>query len=73
MLAAKIAGALAGVAAPIAFILTEDMSLPMVMIDKWTLLMIIILAVQIVAAVLNKKASEAPDEEETEEEPQAAY
>ena len=67
MLAAKIAGALAGVAAPITFFLTEDMSLPMVMIDKWTVLMLIMLAVQVVAAVFNKKASELDDDEEEAE------
>jgi len=67
MLAAKIAGAIAGVAGPVAFILTEDITLPMIMIDKWTLLMVIILAVQIVAAILNKKASKLDDEEEEEE------
>ena len=69
MLAAKIAGALAGVAAPITFFLTEDMSLPMAMIDKWTVLMIAMLAVQVVAAVFNKKASELEDDQETAEEP----
>ena len=69
MLAAKAAGVLAGVAAPITFFLTEDMSLPMQLTDKWTLLMAVILAVQIVAAVFNKKASELDDdEEETAEE-----
>ena len=67
MLAAKIAGAVAGVLAPIVFILTEDMSLPMVLIDKWTLLMVIILAAQIAAAIFNKKASELGDDEEEEE------
>ena len=69
MLAAKIAGAVAGVAAPITFFLTEDMSLPMAMIDKWTLLMVVFLAAQIVTAVLNKKASELDDEKEEEAEP----
>ena len=64
MFAAKAAGALAAIAAPIAFILTEDMSLPMVMADRWTVLMIVILAVQIVAAALNKKASKLEDNEE---------
>ena len=64
MLAAKIAGALAGVAAPITFFLTEDMSLPMALVDKWTILMIAILAVQVVAAALNKKASKLDDDEE---------
>ncbi|MBR3376761.1 MAG: InlB B-repeat-containing protein, partial [Mogibacterium sp.] len=68
MLAAKIAGALAGVAAPITFFLTEDMSLPMAMIDKWTVLMVAMLAVQVVAAVFNKKAAETEDDQETAEE-----
>ena len=67
MLASKIAGAVAGVAAPIAFILTEDMTLPMAMTDKWTLLMAALLAAQVVAAVFNKKASELDDEEEEAE------
>ena len=67
MLAAKLVGAIAGIAAPITFILTEDMSLPMVMVDKWTILMLIMLAVQVVAAIANKKASELDDEEEEEE------
>ena len=68
MLAAKIAGALAGVAAPITFFLTEDMSGVPTLIDKWTVLMAAMLAVQVVAAVFNKKASELPDEEEGAEE-----
>ena len=66
MLASKIAGTVAGVAGPVAFILTEDMSLPMQMVDKWTLLMVVILAAQIVAAIFNKKASELDDEDEEE-------
>ena len=67
MLASKIAGAVAGVAAPITFLLTEDMSNPMALTDKWTVLMAAMLAAQVVAAVLNKKASELDDnEEETE-------
>ena len=66
MFAAKTAGILTAIAAVITFILTEDMRLPMIMIDKWTLLMVIMLAVQIVAAVLNKKAAEAEEDEEAE-------
>ena len=62
MFAAKMAGALAGIAAVITFILTEDMSLQMAMIDKYTVLMVIMLAVQILAAALNKKASEVDEE-----------
>jgi hypothetical protein len=40
----------------------------MVMIDKWTVLMLVILAVQVVAAVFNKKASELEEEYEDEDE-----
>ena len=36
---------LASAAAVIAFILTEDMRLPMVLIDKWTRIMILIMAI----------------------------
>ena len=66
MLASKIVGAVAGIASPIIFFLTEDMSLPMTLTDKWTLLMAAMLAAQVVTAVINKKASEAEDEEEPE-------
>ena len=66
MFAAKTAGILTAIAAVITFILTEDMRLPMIMIDKWTLLMVIMLAVQIITAVLNKKAAKAEEDEETE-------
>ena len=64
MLASKLTGALAGVAAPITFLMTEDMSLPMQMFDKWTLLMLVMLAVQIVAAILNKRSSKLEDDKE---------
>ena len=64
MLAAKIAGAVAGVASPITFLLTEDMSNPMALTDKWTILMLAMLAGQVVAAVLNKRASKLDEEEE---------
>ena len=57
MAAAKAAGALAAVASVITFIVTENMSGSMVLVDRWTVLMIAILAVQVVSAVLNKKAS----------------
>lgn len=68
MFAAKTAGILTAIAAVIVFILTEDMTLPMIMIDKWTLLMVIMLAVQIIAAVMNKKAAEVEEDEESETE-----
>ena len=50
----------------IAFILTEDMSNPMIMIDKWTVLMIVILAIQIVVAIFAKTRKHESQEEATE-------
>lgn len=66
MFAAKAAGILAAIASVATFLITEDMTLPMIMIDKWTALMAIMLGVQVVSAVLNKKASETDEYEETE-------
>jgi len=63
----KAAGAAAAVASIIAFILTEDMSNPMILADKWTILMAILFAGQAATAYGAKKAAE-DDSESTEEE-----
>ena len=49
-----------------AFILTENMSLPMILTDKWTLLMAVILIVQAVLMIVSrdKKTEEAAEYEE---------
>ena len=39
----------------ITFILTEDMSADMVLTDKWTLLMVVILLVDVVVGIFTKK------------------
>ncbi len=44
-----------GIGAPIVFLLTEDMSLPMAFIDKWTLLMAVIAVVQLLVMLKAKK------------------
>ena len=63
---ARIASLIPAVGAIVAFILTEDMSAQMVMVDKWTIMMVIILAIQAGVAVLaNMKKNE--DEEEASE------
>ena len=51
------------VVAVVVFILTENMRLPMVLVDRWTILMVIIGLVQIVVALLSKKKKEEPEEE----------
>ena len=66
--AGKIAGLITAAVSIVAFFLTEDMTLRMVLTDKWTIMMIIILAVQALAAAFVKKACEADEEEEDAEE-----
>jgi uncharacterized repeat protein (TIGR02543 family) len=51
-----------GIGAIIAFILTENMRNPMVFIDRWTLLMVIIALVQLVLVVFGAKKDKDPDE-----------
>ena len=56
------------IAAIVAFVLTEDMRLPMVLIDKWTPLMLILLLICWVLDVrLMRYREETPAEEDTEE------
>ena len=57
MAAAKCAGGLSAIASAITFFLTEEMSLPMALSDRYTPLMLIIFAVQVASATLNVKAS----------------
>ena len=40
------------------FLITEDTTLPMVLVDQWTLLMLIILFVQVVITILCKHKKE---------------
>ena len=51
----KLFGLIPGIGSVIAFILTEDISLPMQMVDKWTIPMALILAVQIGVAAFSRK------------------
>jgi hypothetical protein len=55
------------VGAAIIFILTEDMSNPMVLVDRWTILMAVILLIQAIVAIFAKKSEEDNDEEEMTE------
>ncbi len=62
----KIASFLIGIISIIIFVLTEDMSLPMILVDKWTILMIILFIIEIVYFYIIKIYSDE-DEEEIEE------
>ena len=60
----RVASLIPAVAAVIAFVLTENMRLPMIMVDRWTLLMVIIAVVQLIVAVLCKKKKEYEEDED---------
>ncbi|MBQ3322130.1 MAG: InlB B-repeat-containing protein [Firmicutes bacterium] len=61
---ARIASLIPAIGGIIAFILTEDMSLPMAMVDKWTVLMIVILAIQAGVGIVAKLRDDKGDEDE---------
>ena len=69
-LIARIAGIAIAAISVIAFLLTEDMSLPMVLVDKWTLLMAVIFGADILTGILSKK--DFDDEDKQEEAPAMA-
>lgn len=64
ILATKIASILVGIISVIAFILTEDMSLPMVLTDKWTFLMILLLIIEIVNIFIIRRQSKGEEDDD---------
>ena len=48
----------------ILFILTEDMTLPMELIDEWTIWMIILLVIALVLALISRKVTAGPDDQQ---------
>ena len=62
----RIASMIPAIGAIIAFILTENMSLPMAMVDKWTVLMIAILAIQAGVGLFAKLRDNEENEQENE-------
>ncbi|MBQ6621407.1 MAG: Cna B-type domain-containing protein [Mogibacterium sp.] len=67
----RLASLIPAIAGIVTFILTEDMSLPMQLVDRWTIVMVIILAVQVLVALFSKKKRE-DDEENAEAAPAQA-
>ncbi len=51
----------------VVFILTEDMRLPMILVDRWTLTMAIIFGIQVIVALVARKKKEEKDEEDLQE------
>jgi len=64
--ASKIFGILPAALSILLFLMTEDIRLPMVLVDKWTLPMIIILIISVILAYLTKNKKKEKDEEEEE-------
>jgi len=60
----KVLGLLPAVLAVMMFILTEDMSLPMVLVDKWTIPMVLIFVISVVLAGLTQNKKKDEEEEE---------
>ena len=58
-------GVITAIVSVIAFILTEDMSLPMQLTDQWTLMMVIILAVEAVLGIAARKTTRDGEEKQT--------
>ena len=52
------------IAAVVTFILTEDISSDMVLVDQWTLLMVVILAIDALLAVFTRKTTKEEDDEQ---------
>ncbi len=52
------------VASVITFVLTENMSLPMTMVDKWTVLMVVMGLIQVVIAIISRKKKKNDEDED---------
>ena len=63
----KVLSILPALAAIITFILTEDMRAPMVLVDKWTILMVIYLVVDLLLGLLSKKKKEEPEDDDDDD------
>ena len=60
----KVLGVLVAIGSVVLFILTEDMSLPMVLIDEWTIWMVIIAVVELVLLLVGRHWKDVDDDEE---------
>lgn len=67
----RILAILAGMLSPIVFLLTENIRNPLVFMDSWTLLMVILLVVQLVFTLVLRKARQLRDGDEEQPTPPA--
>ena len=59
----RVISAVWGILMIIVFFLTEDMSLPMVIVDKWTILMVVMTIIQAGIMFMSRKKYEDEDED----------
>ena len=64
---AHLLGIVPAIVALVAFFVTEDMSLPMAMTDKWTLIMAVIALVQVALLLLGRNSAQDEDEQPREQ------
>ena len=64
MVGTKLAAILIGIISAIIFIFTEDMTLPMVYTDKWTILMILLLIVEMINIFIIRQQSKGEEEDD---------
>lgn len=62
----RVLAIIAGVLSHIVFLFTENIRLPMTFVDRWTLLMVILLAVQLILMLILRKARQAKDQDDEE-------
>lgn len=63
----KVVSVLIGIISVVVFILTENMKLPMVLVDKWTILMIILALLNVVTLYFGRKWHKDDDDDEEQE------
>jgi hypothetical protein len=64
----RILGIIAGIVSPILFFLTEDITLPMILTDAWTLWMLAITVIQLVAIIIFWRVRKPDDDNEDTQE-----
>ena len=67
----RVLAVLIAIVSVVLFLLTEDMSLPWVWVDKWTVWMVVIGLVQIVVFFVGRKWKKVDDDDDEEDEEQA--
>ena len=63
----KVLGVIVAIVSVVFFILTEDMSLPMALTDKWTIWMIVIAIVELVLVLVGRHWKDVDDEDQEQQ------